>query len=68
LALAQQVVEFRLHRTGAELESEADLTAGSAPTSYRFDRPFLVLMRKRGAVQPFLAVWVDGAELLERWQ
>lgn len=62
---AMQVINFRLDRSGAELESEAKLYVAPEPTEYLFDRPFLIYMKKRGAAYPFFVMWVDNAELLE---
>lgn len=61
---AFQTIEFRLDRSGAVLESEAELVIAAAPRYFVFDRPFLVYMQKRGAEHPFFVMWVDNAELL----
>jgi len=29
-----------------------------------FDKPFLIVMKKRGAERPFFVMWVANAELL----
>jgi hypothetical protein len=63
--VARQAIEFRLNRGGAELGSEAQVMAVPVPTHYHFDRPFLVVMRKRGADHPFFLLWVDNREILE---
>lgn len=66
--VAEQDILFRLHRTGAELKSEAKMyTLGGGGTDYLFDRPFLICMKKRGAERPYFVMWVDNAELLERF-
>lgn len=70
VAVAQQSVQFRLDRGGAVLRAEAFIGVKSAapmqqPLQILFDRPFLLLMKKRGAAHPYFAVWVDNAELLE---
>jgi len=67
--LAQQDIDFRFDKTGAKLESEARMQAGSvSPAIQReafiFDHPFLLIMQKRGAKHPFFVMWVDNAELL----
>jgi hypothetical protein len=69
LVWAFQFMQFRLNRGGAELESGADVrTWGDGhedkPNEFHFDRPFLIYLKKRGAAQPFLVMWVDNAELL----
>ncbi len=60
-----QSVDFRLDRSGATLISEAFVVyeLGIA-CQYDFTRPFLIVMRKRGSVEPYFVMWVDNAELL----
>ena len=41
---------------------ETSLPAGK---SVIFDRPFLLVMKTRGAARPYLAVWVDNPEILD---
>jgi hypothetical protein len=64
---AMQIIQFRLDRSGAELKSESKLLCAPIPTFYMFDRPFLIYMKKRGAEHPFFVMWVDNAELLEKY-
>jgi hypothetical protein len=66
---ALQRIRFRLHRSGAEVQSESRIVAKSAPPrkQYHFDQPFLLVMQKRGAQQPFLVLWVANGELLSKW-
>jgi hypothetical protein len=79
LGTARQLTDFQLDRSGAGLRSEArafgtEKSAGPNRRYFVFDRPFLVVMKKRGAaqptsassVEPFLVMWVDNAELLCR--
>ncbi|NLS90614.1 MAG: hypothetical protein GXX96_00330 [Planctomycetaceae bacterium] len=63
---AMQTVRFRLDRSGAALASEAQVTCASGPLHYVFDRPFMIVMKKRDAARPFLVMWVDNAELLSK--
>ncbi len=65
---ASQTVAFHLDRSGAGVESEAKLVATATPVQFVFDRPFLILLKKRGAKEPFFAMWVDNAELLSPWK
>jgi hypothetical protein len=65
---AQQTIEFRLDRGGAELASEAALPMAPIPMDYHFNRPFLVYIEKRGARHPAFAMWVEHAELLSPWE
>lgn len=69
LILAMEAIRFRLTRSGAELRSEAaqHYASASMPQDYIVDGPFLIYMKKRGADQPYFAMWVDNAELLHPW-
>jgi len=62
--IAQQDILFRLDRNGAELKSEAKQYMAPMAKYYVFDRPFLIIMKKRGAERPYFVMWVDNAELL----
>jgi len=66
IARAAQTIDFRLDRSGARLESKAEIAAGCVPRHFIFDRPFLIIMKKRGAERPFLVIWIDNAELLSK--
>ncbi len=68
IVLAMQDIQFRLDRNGVELRSESKLLMLPVPTLYIFDRPFLLYMTKRGAEKPYFAMWIDNAELLNKWQ
>lgn len=65
--VAQQDIQFRLDRSGAELKSETKMLAAPIPTYYVFDRPFILYMKQRGAKIPYFVMWVDNAELLNKW-
>jgi hypothetical protein len=66
LARALQQIDFRMDRKGALVGSEVriEFLDGDLHGHYHYDRPFLVLMRKRGAKHPFFLMWVANAELL----
>jgi hypothetical protein len=74
LAKVFQLVDFKMDRFGSSVESGAytasQLLNGHEheedinPDHYHFDRPFLIVMKKRDAKHPFFAMWVDNAELL----
>ncbi len=64
---AVQRVKFELDEGGANLESEALIAPGIPPgKDVLFDRPFLILMMKRGSINPYFAMWVGNDELLVR--
>lgn len=63
-----QQIRFKLDETGAVLKSEAVLSAITARTSEPvdliFDKPFLIVLQRRDAANPYFALWVANAELL----
>jgi hypothetical protein len=59
-------MDFKLDRGGAELASEAKVHFKPTASFFHFNRPFLLVMKKRGAGRPFFVVWIDNAELLVR--
>lgn len=61
---AQQTVRFILNNRGAELGARSTVKYGCIPRLLHFDRPFLLVMKKRSATLPFFVMWVDNAELL----
>jgi hypothetical protein len=63
---AEQIVDFRMDRNGAAVTSKATIAIGGVGRLFLFDRPFLVLLSKRGARQPFFVMWVDNTELLQK--
>lgn len=74
LAKVFQFVDFKMDRFGSRVESGAytgsfKLNGGehpedTDPTHYYFDRPFLIMMKKRDAKHPFFVMWVANTELL----
>ena len=66
--ISRQDVMFKLDRRGAEVRSESGVYEASESTYFVFDRPFLVVMKKRGAEHPYFVMWVDNAELIVPWK
>jgi hypothetical protein len=64
LATALQTIDFRLDRSGVELQSESHEICKSSDPCFVFDGPFLIVVKNRGARHPFFVMWVDNAELL----
>ncbi len=71
ISQAVQSVRFRLNEKGALLRSEAAIIAPTMvpvdPPRIRnfvFNKPFLVILKEKGAKYPYFALWVDNAELL----
>lgn len=67
-----QETHFRLDRSGAYVRSVfvgvSVIVDGDEPTvaseEFPFNRPFLLIMKKRDHPRPFLVMWIDNAELL----
>jgi len=70
IEMVKQLIRFKLNEEGAKLKSEAvvDVTSaeriGVPPPQLIFDKPFLILMERKGAANPYFALWVDNPELL----
>jgi hypothetical protein len=76
---AEQATAFVLNERGAKLEStfEANIVIEdiSGPNDepppppkirkFHFDRPFLVLLREQQSQDPYFAVWIGNAELMQ---
>jgi hypothetical protein len=61
---AEQMIRFKLDRSGAELASEAKMYCKPMAKYFVLDHPFLIYIKKRDQERPFFAMWVDNAELL----
>jgi hypothetical protein len=74
LAKLFQFVDFKMNRIGTSVRSgtylAGDMLNGhehdedTNPDHYHFDRPFLIVMKKRDAKRPCFVMWVDNPELL----
>jgi hypothetical protein len=65
--VAAQSIRFRLDETGAVLKTEAVSTSiggASDIRSFIFDKPFLILLKRKQAKNPYFALWVGNSELL----
>lgn len=62
---ATQSIRFCLEKSGATVVSETNWYAGALPRRFVFDRPFLIVMKRRSSNEPFFAAWIDNAELLD---
>ena len=62
-----QDISFKLDESGAVVRSVAHAAAagGSAkPRRFIFDKPFLITVWKKNAVQPYLAAWIAAPDML----
>jgi hypothetical protein len=67
-AIAVQQIRFKLDERGAVLKSEALAVSGKTREDLIFDKPFLVMIQRTEASQPYFALWVGNAELLVPFQ
>lgn len=70
IGIALQSIRFKLDRNGAILKSEGLMAKGGSagpPPEYIFDKPFLLLLERERAENPYFALWVDNAELLVKY-
>lgn len=66
LFVAAQSLRFRLDERGAVLKSEGGGAGGFGlpKENLVFDKPFLIMLQRRRAENPYFALWVGNAELL----
>ena len=64
IIFAAQSIRFRLDERGAILKSEGLAASGLSKRNLVFDKPFLILLKRREAKAPYFALWVGNAELL----
>jgi hypothetical protein len=65
---ASQFIKFKMDRRGVELRSGAFVGGawnGSHPEDFRFNAPYLIVLKNRECTHPFFVMWVDNAELLQ---
>ena len=66
-----QDVHFKMDEAGATVRSTAYGAAfggSSKPRRFVFDKPFLLTLWKKGAKQPYLAVWIASTDVLLPFQ
>ena len=68
MGLLVQQIRFRLDERGVILKSEGGGVSARMPQNLVFDKPFLVMIRRTGAKQPYFVLWVGNAELLVPFQ
>lgn len=61
---ALQSIRLRLDETGAVVKSEAIMWKLAVSNNLIFNKPFLVLLKREGAKNPYFALWVGNSELL----
>jgi hypothetical protein len=64
ITFAAQSIRFRLDERGAILKSEGIDASGLSERNLVFDKPFLILLKRREAKAPYFVLWVGNAELL----
>ncbi|MBN8457888.1 MAG: hypothetical protein J0M04_08620 [Verrucomicrobia bacterium] len=73
LTQAMQLVDFRMDEQGVRLRSEAAVSFGCAAQPARVEPrrivvkpPFVIMMKRRAAPQPYFAAWVANGEPLRK--
>jgi hypothetical protein len=66
LDTALQIIHFKLDRSGAELGSEFKVYVKPGRSFFHFNKPFLIVLKKRASNRPVFVMWVDNAELLSK--
>jgi len=61
---ARQITRFRLDEKGAVIKSESAYWLSAGHRSFYFNKPFLVLLMRRTAAQPYFALWIANEEML----
>ena len=61
---AFQSVRLKLDEKGAVLHSRAEIVVLADAPNLDFSSAFLLLLRRKDSAQPYLALWVDNAEVL----
>ena len=71
LETAYQRTAFILDESGAEIESEAEMTAAAEaeetkphPKKMRFDKPFFLMLKRTDSNNPYFALWTNNTELM----
>jgi len=64
---ASEHIRFKLDRSGAALSTTTRIILTGPSPTYFFDRPYLILITKRARLRPFFAMWVDNAELMQKF-
>lgn len=65
IVAAIQSIRFSLDEKGATLKSESMMLLGGTPQgNLVFNKPFLVLLQRKGAKNPYFVLWVGNTELL----
>lgn len=67
ISKAIQDTRFKLYEKGVVLKSEAKITCEKGCASERkfiFNKPFMIIMREKGAKSPYFVLWVENTELM----
>ena len=61
---ATQRLRFRLDKTGAVVRSDAEFVGYLGMDDYQFDVPMLLALLQKGAVHPYLLLWLGNDDFL----
>lgn len=73
---ACQRTAFDFNEKGAEIESEAEAYVTTAlekeeidkprPKIMKFDKPFLLILKRKDSTKPYFAIWITNPELMKK--
>ncbi len=67
LGCCRQIIRFKINESGAKLGSESALVENFLPSGKQnliFDKPYLLMLKRRNADYPYFAMWVANPELM----
>lgn len=64
VAMPLQQIRFKLNERGAVLKPQAIAVGAETEQNLVFDKPFLAMIQRTDAGQPYFALWIANAELL----
>jgi len=64
IGIAVQTTRFHLDERGTRVESRTVFASGLPSRKLIFDKPFLVILSRRHAKNPYFVLWIDNTEVL----
>ncbi|PKK89173.1 MAG: hypothetical protein CVV64_15295 [Candidatus Wallbacteria bacterium HGW-Wallbacteria-1] len=61
---AIQMISFKMDREGVRMHGVASVFSCISMENLIFDRPFMIVMKRKGSELPYFAMWVANAELM----
>ncbi len=72
ISKAYQQISFKLDRGGAEVQSKSEIVVSTEsarkiaknPKNMIFNKPFLVLLKRKDNPNPYFYSWIENSELM----